>query len=307
MTTFAKYLVIFINMTAMRTKLLIMAALLGFCLTAGAGNVTKSYDLTFNGIEVSNKFDIQLIKADTHSVTIEVDSEYAPYLSVTTEAGILKVRFKKLPVKMQIMKDAFKMIIRTPMVNFIDLSGACKLTCTDEFSLGMNNFRATISGACTVNTLKINTVDASLRVTGNSRVFIDGEFSDFEAKIEGASRLTFNGRASDFDAEVVASSELNVTGILPDVNVAVRGASKAEFAGQGGEFDAEVGGASRLRAEEFPVVNAKVEVKGASSVTVDASESLKADISGASNCKYRDRAGLRLNPAVSGGGSFKTL
>lgn len=291
----------------MRTKLTILAILMGFCLTANAGNVTKTYDLTFNGIEVSNKFDIQLIKADSHSVTVEVDSEYAPYLSVTTEAGILKVSFKKLPVKMRIMKDAFKLTVRTPLINFIDLSGACKLTCTDEFELGMNNFRATISGASTVNTLKIKTIDASVKLSGNSRVFIDGEFADFEAKVEGASKLTFNGRASDFDAEVIASSELTATGTLDDVSIDVKGASKAELVGQGIELDAEVGGASRLTAEEFPVTNAKVEAKGASSVTVDASASLKADVSGASSCKYRDRAGIRLNPAVSGGGTFKTL
>ncbi|MBR7026138.1 MAG: DUF2807 domain-containing protein [Bacteroidales bacterium] len=291
----------------MRTKLMILAILMAFCLTANADNVTKTYDLTFNGIEVTNKFDIQLIKADEHSVTVEVDTEYAPYLSVTTEAGILKVRFKKLPIKMQIMKDSFKMVIRTPMLNFIDLSGACKLTCTDEFDLGMNNFRASVSGASTVNTLKIKTIDASVRLSGNSRVFIDGEFADFEAKVEGASRLTFNGRASDFDAEVAASSELNVTGVLQDVNIEVKGASKAELMGQGVDLDATVSGASRLKAEEFPVTNAKIEAKGASNVTVDASESLKADISGASACKYRDRAGIRLNPAISGGGSFKTL
>ncbi|MBR5735880.1 MAG: DUF2807 domain-containing protein [Bacteroidales bacterium] len=291
----------------MKTRLLMLTALMGLCLSANAGNITKDYDLTFTGIEISDNFEIQLIKADKNSVTIEVDSEYAPYLSVTTEAGILKVSFKKLPIKMKIGKDPFKMIIRTPMVNYIDLSGACKLTCIDEFSLGMNNFRATISGSCTVNTLKVKTIDASIKVSGASKVFLDGEFADLEADVEGASKLTINGRCSDFDAKVLASSELNVTGVMDNVDIEVKGASKAEFVGEGMELDAEVGGASKLRAEEFAVSEAKIEVKGASSVTVDASESLKADISGASSCKYRDRDGLRLNPMVSGGGSFKTL
>ena len=291
----------------MRTKLMILTALVGFCLSASAANVTKTYDLTFNGIEVSNKFDIQLIKADNHLVKVEVDSEYAPYLSVTTEAGILKVRFKKLPIKMQIIKDAFKLTIYTPMVNFIDLSGACKLNCTDEFSLGMNNFRASISGASSVNNLKVNSVDGSIKVSGASKVFLDGEFADLELKVEGASKLTFNGRVSDFDAEVLASSDLMVTGVIQDVNIEVKGASKAEFAGEGKELDAEVGGASRLTAEEFTVLDAKIEAKGASNVTVDASESLKADLSGASKCRYREYPSLRLNPMVSGGASLKTL
>ena len=98
-----------------------------------------------------------------------------------------------------------------------------------------------------------------------------------------------------------------MTGIMDDIDIEVKGASKADFVGQGVQLNAEVGGASKLRAEEFPVSNARIEAKGASSVTVDASGSLKADVSGASNCKYRDRAGLRLNPMISGGSTFKTL
>ena len=295
------------NTAVMKKKLMILTVLLGLCLTANAATVTKTYNLNFNGIEVSSKFDIQLIRSAEHSVVIEVDAEYAPYLSVTTESGILKVRFKKLPVKMKIIKDAFKMTIYTPMVNFIDISGACKLNCLDEFSLGMNNFRASISGASAVTNLKIKSIDASIKVSGASKVFLDGEFADFEADVQGASKLTFNGRSSDFDAEVGGSSELIVTGLMDDVDIEVKGASRAEFVGQGEQLNAEIGGASRLKAEEFPVMSARLEIKGASSATVDASQSLKADVSGASSCRYRDRAGLRLNPMIKGGSSFKTL
>ena len=291
----------------MKTRLLILTALLGFCLTANADNITKKYDLTFNGIEVSDKFDIQLVKAEEHKVIIEVDTEYAPYLSVTTEAGILKVRFKKLPVKMQFGKESFKMTVYTPMINFIDLSGACKLTCADEFSLGMNNFRARIAGASAVTSLKINSIDASIKVSGASKAVIDGEFADLEVDVDGASKLTVNTRCSDFDAEIQGGSDLTLTGSIQDVHIDVKGASKAELTGQGNELVADIGGASKLKAEEFQVIVAKVEVKGASSATVDASESIKADVQGASSCKYRDHAGLRVNPMVKGGGTFKTL
>lgn len=293
----------------MRTKLMILAALIGFCLCANAENVKKTYDLSFNGIEVTSGFDIQLIKDDTHSVTVEVDSEYAPYLSVTTESGILKVRFKKLPVKMQMQsrKADFKMTIRTPMINFIDLSGACKLECKDEFSLGMNNFRVTLSGASNIVSLKVNSIDASFRLSGASKANIDGEFGDFEVYLEGASKMTYNGSCSDLDAKVLSSSDYKMTGPCPEVNLEVKGASKAELVGNGEELDAEVAGASKLKAEEFHVSSAKIDAKGASNVTIDASESLKADVSGAASVKYRDRSGLRLNPMVSGGGTFKTL
>ena len=291
----------------MRTKLIILTAILGLCFTANAENVIKDYDLSFNGIEVYNNFEILLIKAEQHSVTVEVPADYAPYLSVTTEAGILKVRFKKLPVKMQINKERFKLTVRTPMINFIDLSGACNLTCNDEFSLGMNNFRATLSGASGISTIKINSVDASFRLSGASKLNFSGEFSDLEIEAEGASDVTFKGDCSELQASITSSSKFNATGKIDRVDLDAKGAAKVTLVGEGSVLNADVSGASKLKADEFPVANAKIDAKGASSVTLDASESIKADITGASNCKYRNRPDLRINPNVSGGGKFQIL
>ena len=291
----------------MRTKLIILTAILGFCLSASAENVTRNYDLKFNGIEAYNNFDILLIKSEESSVAIEVPSEYAPYLSVTTEAGILKVRFKKLPVKLQITKDRFKMTIHAPLINFIDLSGACTLTCHDEFSLGMNNFRATLSGASSISAFKVNSVDASFKLSGASKATFSGEFSDLEIAAEGASEVNLKGDCSEMEAVFSAASKFNYTGNAERIEIAIKGASKVTFLGEGTTLDAEVSGASRLKADEFTVRNAKVDVKGASNVTLDATESVKADVSGASNCKYRNRADLRLNPTISGGGKFQVL
>ena len=291
----------------MKIKFLLFAAILGFSFVANADNITKNYDLRFDGIEVSNKFEIQLMKADQHSVTIDVDSEYAPYLSVTTESGILKVKFKKLPVKMKMSKSKFRMTVRTPMINFIDISDACTLICRDEFTLGMNNFRVSASGSSEIRDLRVNSVDAAVSVTGASKVVLDGQFSDLEIKIDGASKVTYNGSCSDLDAEVYASSELKVTGGMDDVDINVRGASKVEMMGHGTVLEVEVGGASKFNGTEFAVETADVVAKGASSVTVNASEALKATISGASSCKYKEYEGLRVNPSVDGHGTFKTL
>lgn len=291
----------------MRTNLIILTAILAFCFSANAENVIKDYDLTFNGIEVYNNFEILLIKSEQHSVTVEVPADYAPYLSVTTEAGILKVRFKKLPVKMQINKERFKLTVRTPMINFIDLSGACNLTCNDEFSLGMNNFRATLSGASSISTMKLNSVDASFRLSGASKLNFSGEFSDLEILAEGASEINFKGDCSEMQASITSSSKFNATGKIDRIDLDEKGASRVTLLGEGAALNASLAGASRLKADEFPVKSAKIDAKGASNVTLDASESIKADISGASTCKYRNRPDLRTNPMVSGGGKFQIL
>ena len=136
---------------------------------------------------------------------------------------------------------------------------------------------------------------------------LDGDFSDLEIKAEGSSEVNYKGDASELNADISASSKFNSTGDIERVDIEVKGASKVTFVGEGVALNAAVSGASRLKAEEFPVKNAKIDAKGASQVTLDASESLKAEVTGASSCKYRNRPDLRLNPVVSGGGKFQVL
>ncbi len=87
--------------------------------------------------------------------------------------------------------------------------------------------------------------------------------------------------------EVSGASKAVATDVRSDnFKVNVSGASKVKLAGEGASLTADASGASRVEAENFKAVKVAAHASGASRVLVFASETVKADASGASNVTY---------------------
>jgi Putative auto-transporter adhesin, head GIN domain len=88
-------------------------------------------------------------------------------------------------------------------------------------------------------------------------------------------------------AEVSGASKFAASNIKTDsFNLGVSGASKLEINGEAQDLNIEASGASKINAEGLKVSNAFVDVSGATSVSVFATEEIKADASGASKVNY---------------------
>lgn len=83
------------------------------------------------------------------------------------------------------------------------------------------------------------------------------------------------------------------------------GASSVNLTGSTGGFTAEVSGASSIKAADLVAKDAVVDVSGASSVFVHATNTLVAEASGASSVRYKGTA--KVTPDVSGASSIKPL
>jgi hypothetical protein len=71
-----------------------------------------------------------------------------------------------------------------------------------------------------------------------------------------------------------------------DCEMDISGASTIAFVGSGNDLSADVSGASRLSLEGFKVNNARVDLSGASTGTVNLTGTLDASASGASHLRY---------------------
>jgi hypothetical protein len=69
-------------------------------------------------------------------------------------------------------------------------------------------------------------------------------------------------------------------------NLDISGAAKVELNGEANDLIIDASGASKINAENLKVANANVDVSGASHITVNATEEIKADASGASKINY---------------------
>ncbi len=89
------------------------------------------------------------------------------------------------------------------------------------------------------------------------------------------------------EAEVSGVSKLTAVEIKTEsLKLDVSGASRVEISGQARDLKIEASGASKINTENLKVANADVDISGATFVTVNATEEVKADASGASRVNY---------------------
>jgi hypothetical protein len=104
----------------------------------------------------------------------------------------------------------------------------------------------------------------------------------------GATRGTISGFSSTEDLDIGVSGASRVTGDINAGNVqfGISGASTIQLEGSADNMDATASGASHLNLDDFVVINADVNLSGASSGTVNLDGRLDANLSGASNLWY---------------------
>jgi len=122
--------------------------------------------------------------------------------------------------------------------------------------------------------------------------------------LSGASSLDPDISAGDVEVNLSGASQLKGTlAASGDAKLIISGASTVELTGSAEDLEiGEGAGASSLDLSNFPVNNAKVNLSGASSATIQLDGQLDADISGASHLYYI--GGPTMGNVVTSGGSI---
>jgi hypothetical protein len=105
------------------------------------------------------------------------------------------------------------------------------------------------------------------------------------------------------EAEASGASNISISGIQNDrLSVSASGASKITLSGEVQSLIIDLSGASKLDANELQSKNVEVDASGASNASINASETLNADASGASRISYFGDA-TDVNKRTSGASS----
>lgn len=128
-----------------------------------------------------------------------------------------------------------------------------------------------------------------LGLSGASKGAISGFSSVDSLQLEasGASFLNINDvKAGNTRFNISGASTVSGSIEIADGDFDVSGASTVELEGTAKDVSMEISGASSIKLEDFRVVNADVELSGASNATINASGRLDADVTGASRLNY---------------------
>jgi Putative auto-transporter adhesin, head GIN domain len=163
--------------------------------------------------------------------------------------------------------------------------------------------------------LRVGVVGDALRIGLESRVTLSNVTLEAEVVApllqaihgSGASEIHVADLASTaLQIDLSGASLLNGTLDVEVVTIDLSGASALEVSGRAARLEGEASGASHLFVIDLPLATLDVELSGASSAEVNVSESLVADLSGASSLRYRGEPS-EVNTTTSGASSVEKL
>jgi len=180
----------------------------------------------FTGIDAGGAIELQVTQGNNFSVEVQTDDNIMPFVQTTVEDGTLHIFTKD---HSDINETTIIVKVSLPKLESLALSGASKGTAS-----------------------QVNTDDLHLKVSGASKLSLEGTAKKVDITASGASKLSINGTAVDVACKV--------------------------------------SGASSVKAQEFKAQNVKVDCSGASKSQVYASSTIAIDASGASSVAYSGTA-----------------
>ena len=228
-----------------------------------AGPTTnREYAYTnFTVVEVGYAFELEVIPADSYSITISAGENVFDHIEVAKKGNKLEIG----------MDTTFFHFLRSPKVKItmprltgLHLSGASEGNVTGFSS--SDDFDLTLSGA--------------------SELFVDIETGDFKCEMSGASELAMDTETGDFKCKMSGASD--VTGSLKatSCDIELSGASEIKLIGSGGNIIIDASGASQLHLLGFSAIDADVSLSGASDASLDINGILDINLSGSSKLEY---------------------
>lgn len=223
--------------------------------------VTRNMDFTdFTSVEVGSCYQVDIKRADTHSVTISGNEELFDYVNVAKSGNTLKISIKPLTF---FTRPNFQATITMPKLNKLRLGGAS--TCTVSGFSSDDVCDLNVSGSSVLQ-VDIEAGKTRVEVSGAGRLKGRMKLADAEFTLSGASRAELSGTANNVLLSAWGASRLDLANfILNDTSINLKGASEATVT-VNGKLDMDLSSGSRLYYSGNPTMG-KINVSGASTLS----------------------------------------
>jgi hypothetical protein len=228
----------------------------------GSGDlVDRAYDFEgFTRVDVSQQFEVEVVRGDASAVNVTVDDNLVDRLEVSLEGDTLRIALEGGTVYQGTTQRA---TVTLPELFGMSLSGASQGSVAG-FDSG-DPLELELSGASTLELVDVSAGDGSFGVSGASHLEGEVALAAVAMELSGASRATLVGLGEAADLRASGASKLELGGFtLENAQVELSGASSATV-DVSGTLDVEASGASNLRYEGDPSLG-RVETSGASSI-----------------------------------------
>lgn len=282
-----------------RFTIMLAALLSAMTLFAQGKTVNESLKLRqFNSVDISHVWNVQVRYGSRQSVTLSYSEELKPYIIAEVKNGELELSFdgdalnRKLRNRMNHVgynngegTYIMEAVITSPDLESIEASGAVNITCDGKFSA--DEFSVDLSGAANMSDLQVAASRLNLEVSGAGKLHVPFvEATDCDLDFSGAASVTIDGNIRNVKTDFSGACNVTMTGKYGHFNLDASGAGDIKLKGTSETLAVDASGACNIRARELNCSDAFVSGSGASIISVNPSNSISIDISGATSLSY---------------------
>lgn len=227
--------------------LLLVSVLLSACGINGVegnGNVKERIrDVqSFEGLEVSGRFDVYLVQSASSGLTVIADENLHELIESRVENGVLKISSTRSIYN----AEELKLVVSTAQFNELDFSGAVELR--SDGTISGKSLRLSVSGAAEVDLiLDYNRLTADL--SGASEINLSGKVKKVRFDASGASELALsNLEVEEMDLDCSGACEADIF-VTKSLSIEASGAAEIEYKGNPVITKSDLSGAASINSK----------------------------------------------------------
>jgi hypothetical protein len=278
----------------------------------------------FNAINVSDDFEVTVARG-AYGARLTVDKELAPYVEVYVRSRTLFITFDEKAVPRDLRKlyrgrggltATFRVTVYTPDLQSVTLSDYAILTGTEEFVA--SDFELLAAGKSQVKNLSISAASAKIALKKNATAnLVIRADRDLEVTTEnnsvldlsydaenltvlsgGSSIITADGPCVTMNLTTAGSSQVKISSETEVVDITAEGNSQLVLNGKA--YDLKIKGSrnSSVDALAMPLETVDANMANSSSVLVDASKSIHANLVGGSALYFTGNPAIEIEKII---------
>ncbi|MCR5004078.1 MAG: DUF2807 domain-containing protein [Bacteroidales bacterium] len=271
-------------------KIFVLAALLATALSLSAQTkeIKKEYS-AFSVMEVSNAFDVTLIPSEDYSAVLTVDEVLESYVQAFIKGKTLYITLDTKSIPKELKKQmnskntpapVLKAVVRAPSVSSVILSDDTVFGIAEPIQV--DKFSISASGNAKVKGLSIQAKSADVTLDKKAEANMKIAATTVNVNLSSSSKLTLEQEATNFNIQSSGSGELTSTGTSKAISATTSGSSVVTLNGSTSSLEVKGSGSSNVNAVTLTTSNASVVLSNSCTVTENASDAIKVEMSGKS-------------------------
>ena len=256
--------------------------------------VEMNHDFTqFDGICVTDAFEVTYIVSQSYSAKIVVDEIVADYVKTYIKGHTLYVDLdeKSFPKELKKMlkgKNAIapvlKATIYSPVLSSITLKNSVKFNCDENLKL--SSVKITLENSAEIKRYIVDAQDITLNMSNSSSIRIDAYASTIDMLLKNSAKASCAYNCTTLNVKAENSANITVDGEIRNVNAKASNSSKLVLHGNSDILNISGENSSSIDSERLNTLQANVTLSGAAECYVNAKDNLKVNLQGSSKLVF---------------------